>query len=252
MMKFEEYRGKTIFITGAASGIGKAQAIAFMENGANVFAFDVDQEMLVRMSEQYPTGFAFAVGSVSNEAHVQHAVEHALQTYGQIDILLNTAGILDGFAKTLETDEALWDKVMNTNVKGTYFVTNKILPHMLERKAGVIVNMASIAGLVAGGGGAAYTASKHAIVGYTKQLSIDYCRAGIRANAIAPGAIQTPMNEADFEGNGEMAKWVADETPAGRWAQPSEVANLTLYLASEAANYIHGAIMPIDGGWIAR
>ena len=90
-----------------------------------------------------------------------------------MDILLNTAGVLDGFAKTLDTDEALWDKIMDTNVKGTYFMTNEILPQMIARKSGVIVNMASVAGLVAGGGGAAYTASKHAIVGYTKQLDMD-------------------------------------------------------------------------------
>lgn len=251
-MKFDEYEGKTVFITGAASGIGYAQVVAFLENGANVFAFDLDEQGLLKLKEQYCERFDYFIGSVSNANHVQLAVDKALTTFHQIDILLNTAGVLDGFAKTLDTDESLWDKVMNTNVKGTYFVTNAVLPHMLERKSGVIVNMASIAGLVAGGGGAAYTASKHAIVGYTKQLDQDYCRQGIRANAIAPGAIQTPMNKADFEGDGEMAKWVANETPAGRWAQPSEVANLTLYLTSKASDYIHGAVVPIDGGWIAK
>lgn len=183
---------------------------------------------------------------------MEEAFEIALKTFKQIDILLNTAGVLDNYSKTLETDETLWDKIMDTNVKGTYLVTNTVLPQMIERKSGVIINMASIAGLVAGGGGAAYTASKHAIIGYTKQLDIDYCREGIRANAIAPGAIQTPMNNADFAGEGEIAKWVANETPAGRWAQPKEVANLTLYLASHAADYIHGAVVPIDGGWIAK
>ena len=251
-MKFEEYIGKTVFVTGAASGIGQAQAIAFLENGANVFAFDVDEQGLLQLHEQYHERFAYTVGSVCSKEDVMRAFEEAVATFEQVDILLNTAGILDGFAKTLETDEALWDRIMNTNVKGTYFVTNTILPHMVQRKSGVIVNMASIAGLVAGGGGAAYTASKHAIVGYTKQLDLDYCREGIRANAIAPGAIQTPMNKADFDGDGEMAKWVAQETPAGRWAQPSEVANLTLYLASQVADYMHGAIVPIDGGWITK
>src|SRR5690625_7231269 len=112
---------------------------------------------------------------------------------------------------------------MNTNVKGTYLVTNAVLPHMLEQTAGVIVNMASIAGLVGGGGGAAYTASKHAMIGYTKQLSLDYAGQGIRANAIAPGAIQTSMNEADFVGEGAMAEWAANEMPAGRWAKPPQV-----------------------------
>ncbi|KOS69064.1 3-ketoacyl-ACP reductase [Lysinibacillus contaminans] len=251
-MKFEEYVGKTVFVTGAASGIGQAQAIAFLENGANVFAFDMDERGLINLQQQYRERFTYRVGSVCSKADVEQAFEGAVATFKQVDILLNTAGVLDGFAKTLDTDEVLWDKIMNTNVKGTYFVTNTVLPHMLKRKSGVIVNMASIAGLVAGGGGAAYTASKHAIVGYTKQLDLDYCREGIRANAIAPGAIQTPMNKADFEGDGEIAKWVAKETPAGRWAQPSEVASLTLYLASKAADYMHGAVVPIDGGWIAK
>lgn len=251
-MKFEEFNGQTVFITGAASGIGQAQAVAFLDNGANVFAFDRQEEGLRSLKEQYDTRFAYAVGNVSERDDVKQAVEQALSTFQHIDILLNTAGILDGFAKTLETDEALWDRVMDTNVKGMYVVTNAILPYMLQRKSGVIVNMASIAGLVAGGGGAAYTASKHAVIGYTKQTDADYCRAGIRVNAIAPGAIQTPMNKADFEGDGAIAKWVAKETPAGRWAQPSEVAGLTLYLASQAADYIHGTVIPMDGGWIAK
>ena len=252
VMKFEEYVGKTVFVTGAASGIGQAQAKAFLENGANVFAFDMDEQGLLQLSKQYHERFAYRVGSVCIKEDVVRAFEEAVETFKQVDILLNTAGVLDGFAKTLDTDEALWDKIMNTNVKGTYFVTNTILPHMLNRKSGIIVNMASIAGLVAGGGGAAYTASKHAIIGYTKQLDLDYCREGIRANAIAPGAIKTPMNKADFEGDGEIAKWVAKETPAGRWAQPGEVASLTLYLASQAADYMHGAVIPIDGGWITK
>jgi len=251
-MKFEEYQGKTVFITGAASGIGQAQAIAFLENGANVFGFDLDEAGLIYLQQQFPGQFSYCLGSVSNKKDVEQSFFNAISLFKQIDILCNTAGILDGFAKTLDTDEALWDAVMETNLKGTYFVTNTILPQMVERKSGVIINMASIAGLVAGGGGAAYTASKHAIVGYTKQLDLDYCREGIRANAIAPGAIQTPMTKADFEGDGEMAKWVADETPAGRWAQPHEVANLTLFLASSAADYIHGTVMPIDGGWLTK
>lgn len=252
MLKFEEYKGKTVFVTGAASGIGHAQAIAFLENGAYVFGFDLNDVLLVELQNQFPSRFSYYVGNVSNKEDIQSAVSQAVKQFGTIHILLNTAGILDGYAKTLETDEALWDQVINTNVKGTYYVTNTVLPIMIKQKKGVIVNMASIAGLVAGGGGAAYTTSKHAIIGYTKQLDYDYCREGIRANAIAPGAIQTPMNKADFEGDGEMAKWVANETPAGRWADPSEVANLTLYLASDAASYIHGTVIPIDGGWIMK
>lgn len=250
-MKFPEFEGKTIFVTGAASGIGQAQATAFLENGANVFGLDIDEKGLKNLANGYEQ-FSYKAGSVTVKEMVEEAVLQAMAAYGKIDILLNTAGILDGYATTLDTDEASWDKVMDTNVKGMYFATNKVLPYMLDQNRGVIVNMASIAGLVAGGGGAAYTASKHAIIGYTKQLAYDYSRKGIRANAIAPGAIQTPMNEADFTGDGMMAKWIANETPAGRWAEASEVADLTLYLASDAASYIRGAVIPIDGGWIVK
>jgi len=147
---------------------------------------------------------------------------------------------------------AQWQDIFDTDVTSQFIVTNTVLPSMLAAKQGVFVNMASIAGLVAGGGGAAYTAAKHAIIGYTKQLDLDYAAKGIRANCIAPGAIDTPMNAADFAGDGKMAKWVASETPAKRWAKPQEVADLTLFLASRYADYIHGTVTPIDGGWLEK
>src|SRR5699024_4184965 len=139
------------------------------------------------------------VGSVKNKSDVQLAVNKTVNQVRKVDILLNTAGVVDGYQKTLETDEALWELVLNVNLKRMYYMTNAVVHDMLEEKKGVVVNVASIAGLVAGGGGAAYTASKHRIIGYTKQLDYDYCREGIRANALALGAIKTPMNTADFE-----------------------------------------------------
>lgn len=169
-----------------------------------------------------------------------------------MDILLNTAGILDNYAPTLDTSEEQWDNIFNTNLKSMFLLTNAILPIMLKQKHGVIVNMASIAGLVAGGGGAAYTAAKHGIIGYTKQLAYDYADKGIRVNCIAPGAINTPMNAADFAGDGAMAKEVARFTPAKRWAKPKEVAEMTLYLASPRADYVHGTVFTIDGGWTVK
>ncbi|GEK33029.1 3-oxoacyl-ACP reductase [Kurthia sibirica] len=251
-MIFEEFKNKVVFMTGAASGIGFAQAEAFLQNGASLFALDIQEGRMAELQVQYQERCQFIVGSVANSQHVAEAVKQAIRHYHQIDILLNTAGILDGFAKTLDTDETLWDRVINTNLKGVYLVTNAVLPHMILAGSGTIVNMASIAGLVAGGGGASYTASKHAIIGYTKQLDMDYCRQGIRANAIAPGAIDTPMNAADFEGDGKMAQWVAEQTPAGRWAKPHEIANVSLFLASCASDYMHGTVIPVDGGWIAK
>nr|WP_197431704.1 3-oxoacyl-ACP reductase [Lentibacillus sp. JNUCC-1] len=247
-----DFSGKVVFVTGAASGIGQAQAKAFLEQGARVFGMDLEAKGLRQLAEAHGETFQFHIGSVADQASVTEAVQNCLNTFDQIDVLLNTAGILDGFAPTLETDEALWDTIMTTNVKGMYLVTNAVLPKMLARRSGVVINMASIAGFVAGGGGAAYTASKHAIIGYTKQLTYDYAAQGIRANALAPGAIQTPMNAADFEGDAHMAKWVANETPAKRWASPQEVADLTLFVASDRASYMHGAVLPLDGGWTVQ
>ena len=237
--RFEE---KLVIVTGAASGIGRAQVKAFLQEGATVIGIDIQQSDVVEQN------YSHFVGSVTDQAFLAQTISQI----ERIDILCNTAGILDGYAKSLETDEALWDRIFNVNVKGMYFVTNAVLKKMLARKDGIIINMASIAGLIAGGGGAAYTASKHAVIGYTKQLSYDYCGEGIRVNGIAPGAIETPMNAADFEGTGEMAKWVAEQTPAKRWAKPEEVANITLFLASEASDYMHATIVPIDGGWMNK
>lgn len=254
-MEFTEYQGKTIFITGAASGIGQAQAVAFASQGANVLGMDLDTKGLAKTlakTTDSPGKFIPYTGDITKKTEICSAIEQVNKSFGSVHILLNTAGILDNYTPTLETTETMWDHVLSVNLKGTFLVTNQILPQMLQQKYGVIVNMSSIAGMVAGGGGAAYTASKHAIIGYTKQLDHDYIKQGIRANAIAPGAIQTPMNAADFAGDGKIAAWVANETPAGRWAKPEEVAALTLFLASQQADYIHGTVMPIDGGWLEK
>lgn len=236
------FENKKILITGAASGIGQAQAKAFLQKGAVVIGIDVNPSTISHEN------YSHKVGSVTDQSFIQETVAEI----SDVDILCNTAGVLDGFAPTLETDEALWDRIFNINVKGMYRITNAVLPQMIARQKGIIINMASIAGMIAGGGGAAYTASKHAVIGYTKQLSYDYCKEGIRVNGIAPGAIDTPMNAADFEGDGEMAKSVAAETPAGRWAKAEEVANVTLFLASEESDYMHATIIPIDGGWMNK
>lgn len=128
-----EFTGKTVFITGAGSGIGKAQTIAFLEEGANVFALDLETQGLEILAEKYKH-FSYSVGSVTDRSIIEAAVQQTVSEFGSIDILVNTAGILDGYAKTLETDEALWDKVMNTNVKGMYLVTNAVLPYMLKQE----------------------------------------------------------------------------------------------------------------------
>lgn len=247
---FEDLKGKKAIVTGAGSDIGLAQVKALLSQGAMVCAIDIDitPELLQLKSELV----SIIKADLSVETEVKRAATDELARLAGCDLLLNTAGILDNYVTTLETTSELWDKIMNTNLKSQFLMVNQILPVMLQQTHGVILNMTSIAGMVAGGGGAAYTASKHAIIGYTKQLDYDFAAQGIRANCIAPGAIDTPMNAADFAGDGAMAKQVAAETPAKRWAQPEEVANLSLYLLSNVSDYVHGTVVPIDGGWTAK
>lgn len=244
---YTEFNKKVVFVTGVASGIGKEQARLFLEQGAYVFGVDnVDSD------SQFSNQFTFFKGDVTNIKDLEKAVSECLTKYNRIDILLNTAGKLDDFKPLNDTSEELWDTIYETNVKSYFRLTKLILPIMLEKQHGTIINMASIAGLIGGGGGISYTMSKHAIVGFTKQLALDYANQGIHVVGIAPGAIKTPMNAADFAGDGQMAKWVAEETPCKRWASPEEVAQLTLFLASESSSYIQGSIVPIDGGWMTK
>ena len=249
---YPDLANQVVFVTGAAQGIGAAQAEAFLNQGAKVFGVDLKLGKMEELAIQYPTHFISFLGDISQKEVIEQAVTTCHEKVGDISILLNTAGILDGYKPLLDTDETLWDRIYEVNVRSLFRLTKQVLPDMLEKQTGTIINMASIAGMVAGGGGIAYTSAKHAIIGFTKQLALDYAAQGIRVKAIAPGAIQTPMNAADFAGDGEMAKWVAEETPVKRWAQPEEVAELTLFLATPQASYIHGAIVPIDGGWLLK
>ncbi|MFD1483830.1 3-oxoacyl-ACP reductase [Lacticaseibacillus baoqingensis] len=233
-----DFTGLKVAVTGAASGIGAAQAASFAQAGADVLA--VDQALVT------------AAGLQRLQADITDPTTAATIADFAPDIVCNTAGILDGYRTVQETSLAAWAQIIAVDLTSQFQVVKAVLPGMLAKGHGVFVNMSSIAGLVGGGGGVAYTAAKHAVIGMTKQLDLDYAAQGIRANAIAPGAIDTPMNAADFAGDGHMAQWVADQTPAKRWAKPEEVAALTLFLASPAADYIHGAVVPIDGGWLEK
>ena len=244
-----EFKEKVVLVTGVASGIGLAQAKIFLANGAKVFGVDC-QEMPENLADS--PRFVYFQGDVSDSQVCKQAVEKCCQHFGKVDILLNTAGVLDNYATIAETSIDQWHQVLRTNLDSMFYFCKLVIPQMIQASGGVVINMASVASLVAGGGGVSYTASKHAIAGLTKQLAYDHGKDHISVKAIAPGAIQTPMNSADFAGDGAMAQWVADETPVKRWAQAAEVAELTLFLASEKSSYLHGAIVPFDGGWTIK
>ncbi len=238
----QDYSNKNILLTGAASGIGFSQLEAYLAAGAIVYAVDRPD-----IAYQHINLKTFKL-DISQHKQLKVWLETLTQSVS-FDILLNTAGVLDDYKTSLDTTLDDWQHVLDINLTPMFILTNAVLPAMLSRGYGHIINMASIAGFSAGGGGVAYTSAKHAIVGYTKQLAFDYAAKGLHVNAIAPGAIKTPMNAADFAGDAEMAKQVAAQTPAKRWANPDEVAQLSLYLTSQQADYINGTVIPIDGGW---
>ena len=233
-----DFTDKTVIITGAASGIGAAQAAAFQAAGATVVGIDLQPISNLTDAIQ---------ADVSDPATAA-----TIAAQYQPDIVCNTAGVLDGYQTVTDTALSAWQRILDVDLTSQFLMIKALLPGMLARGHGIFINMSSIAGLVGGGGGVAYTAAKHAVIGLTKQLDLDYAAQGLRANALAPGAINTPMNAADFAGDGKMAAWVAQETPAKRWAKPEEVAQLSLFLASDAADYIHGTVIPIDGGWLEK
>jgi 3-oxoacyl-[acyl-carrier protein] reductase len=243
--------GRIALITGAASGIGRAQALLFAREGAAVVAADLNgdgaEQVVSEIQAAGGTGLAVKM-DVSDEQSVRAAVETAAARFGRIDILSNTAGTFDNYQQTLDTPRELWDKVIAVNLTSLYLVTNAVLPIMLANGGGKVVSIASGAGLMGGGGGAAYTSTKHAVIGYTRQLAAGYGKQGIRANAIAPGLIDTPM-VADVSHTEETTAWLANQ-PGGRLGRPEDIANAALFLVSDESDYIHAVTLPVDGGLI--
>lgn len=234
---------RQVLITGCASGIGYAQAELFLKNGDHVFGLDKQAPN----SLTHPNFHFFQADLTADLSTVFLALP---QTF---DIICNTAGILDSYKPLLDLSDMDFNTVFQTNLFAVIKITRQFLPQMIDKQSGIIINMCSIASFVAGGGGAAYTTAKHALAGFTKQIALDYARCGIQIFGIAPGAVKTGMTQADFdEENGKMADWVANETPVGRWADPLEIAELTLFLASGKASYMHGEILKIDGGWTLK
>ncbi|GAA5143892.1 3-oxoacyl-ACP reductase [Nocardioides marinquilinus] len=247
--------GRTAVITGGASGIGLASARRFAAEGATVVLWDLNAESLALAAKEVENdgGTAHVVEvDVSRRDSVEAAAARTAELAGAVTVLMNNAGILDDYAPILETDEDLWDRIIGVNLTGVYRVTRALLPAMLDAGGGTIVNTCSIAGLVAGGGGTAYTSSKHGVLGLTRQLAFDYGQQGIRVNCICPGAVETGMTKELFAAGEAAVMDSVNSVPAGRYAQPEELANLALFLASEDSSFSHGAAFVADGGWTIR
>ncbi|MGB8168926.1 MAG: SDR family NAD(P)-dependent oxidoreductase [Chthoniobacteraceae bacterium] len=243
---------KTALITGAGSGIGAAIAEVFAEAGARVFVADRDEAAGRAVTAKIPRA-EFLSLDVTSEPQCEEAARTVLASAGKLDILVNNAGIVHVGTLAMTTG-ADFDRVLAVNTRGVFNVTRAFLPSMLARKHGVIVNLASIAGLIAVRDRLAYTVSKHAVVGLTRAMALDHARDGIRVNAICPGRVETPF-VANILANAPdpvaLREQMTATQPMGRMGTPKEIAYAALYLASDEAAFVTGATLCPDGGWSA-
>lgn len=260
---------KVALVTGAGSGNGREIAFLFAREGAIVVAADIDGISAEKTAEaiRNARGQALAVtADVTLEQDVSRMVDTTVSTYGRIDILVNNAGIFDMLVPAGEVTDELWDKVIATNLTGPMRLIRKTLPVFEKQKGGVIVNTASIAGYTgARGGGAAYIASKHGVIGLTKNVAFNYKDKNIRCNAVAPGRVETNIraNSEKLAGaqtlhDATVSRWkdIEDAVAAGyvtnwRKASPDEIAKAVLFLASDDASFVNGSILTVDGAWTA-
>jgi len=248
------FAGKVALVTGAASGIGRATALAFGRAGACVVVADtaVDGGHATAAMIVESGGKALFVRSdIGKAAEVEALIDKTINYYGQLDIAVNNAAIDEEAAPLAEGDETQFDRIMGANVKGVWLCMKYQLRQMLKQGGGAIVNVASVTGLVGAPNRAIYAASKHAVVGLTRTAAAEYAREGIRINALCPAAVKTPMLARYAERDPAGEKKLKAGTPLGRFAETTEVANAALWLASEQASYVNGHELVVDGGFTA-
>jgi NAD(P)-dependent dehydrogenase (short-subunit alcohol dehydrogenase family) len=249
-------KGKVAIITGGASGIGRATASLFALEGALISIVDINEKLgklAVKEVEAADGKAIFIPCDVTQAEDCQRAVEATVAAFGGLDILFNNAGIVRR-ANVLTTTEAEWDRVMDVNVKSIFLMSKYAIPHMKNRGGGVIINTSSGWGIKGGENAVSYCASKGAVTNMTRAMAIDHGRQNIRVNAICPGDTDTPMLRDEAKQLGQPEKEFLTEAasrPLGRYAQPAEIAQAVLYLASEASSYVTGAALVVDGGGLA-
>ena len=245
---------KVVLITGAGSGLGRESAIELAGEGSRIAVMDTNLEGAVETVALITKagGDAFAVqGDVADSASVQAMVATVLDHFGTIDILVNNAGVVGELKPVHEVSEESWDFVMGVDMKGVFLCSKYVIPTMLAKGKGVIINIASVSGFLASATGVEYTSAKHGVTGLTKQLAYDYGHLGIRSIAIGPGVIETPLTK-DWTCEGGPFHELTMDAPAGRYGRPIDVARLVCFLASDEADFMHGHTIPIDGGSIIR
>ena len=247
--------GKVALITGGASGIGRATALTFARERAKLVIADMNADgghQTVHMITEQGGEAIFVKTDVSKAVEVQALISQAVATYGRLDCAHNNAGISGGgHALTAEYLEETWHQVIAVNLTGVWLCMKYEIPQMLHHGGGVIVNTASVAGLIGGRGLAAYAASKHGVVGLTKTAALEYAPQGIRVNCVCPGVIQTPMTARGLRNPERRARIMASE-PMGRVGTPEEVAEAVVWLCSDAASFVTGHTMTVDGGHVTQ
>ena len=246
--------GRVALVTGGSSGIGRATALAFGREGAAVVVTGRRTELgeeTARAIRAEGRDAMFVQTDVSKAAEVERLVQRIGERYGRLDCAFNNAGLLGPVAQVADYPEHDWDTLMDTNLKGIWLCMKYELRQMLEQGRGAIVNCSSAAGLNGYRNLGPYVASKHGILGLTKSAALECAKAGIRVNAVCPGVTQTPMTEEFFRDNPRgLAEWIEATEPVGRLAQPEEIAEAVVWLCSDAASFVTGHAMSVDGGMV--